>query len=185
MDGENVSLPPRNYPTDDFPGLVEARTVGGESLRKQFYMLLSEMDRLEGTNWTKHEHTFDTRQKVQIRARHSEKGGISIGNIYGKDPKALGNRTLASFQINISNFVGSIQPRGENSALRDIYGPFDFFQIIKRLDEEFATEIKESNRQPGFYCLKDQLRVEYRSLPNSVALIKPNTLLSRIEKCVE
>jgi hypothetical protein len=64
---------------------------------------------------------------------------------------------------------------------------FDFRPIIERLDKEFAAELKMSNRQPGFYAVKDDCRVEYRSLPNFVftpdlAKIKP--LLERFQRAI-
>ena len=36
-----VIIPPKNYPTDGFPGLVEVRTNGGDDIEKQYFKLLS------------------------------------------------------------------------------------------------------------------------------------------------
>ena len=49
---------------------------------------------------------------------------------------------------------------------------FDFVQIIRKLDEAFKGEIKAAKRLPGFYEIKPDRRVEYRSLPNDVDLGK-------------
>lgn len=49
---------------------------------------------------------------------------------------------------------------------------FDFPQIFRKLDAAFATEIKESKRRPGFYELKADGRIEYRSLPANVDMDK-------------
>lgn len=178
----DVVLPPLSYPTDGFPGLVEARTFGGKPIREQFYMLLSEMDRLEGTDFELFEHVFTGAQKRAIRARHNEKTAYEIRNIYGKEPRLLGNRTLASFQINISDFHTTY--RTNNNINIDVYKPFDFVAIIRNLDKEFKDEIRQSKRQPGFYSLKEGFRVEYRSLPNFVARQDPNKLLARISRCL-
>lgn len=71
----------------------------------------------------------------------------------------------------------------------DFYGMLDVGSIVRRLDEEFEKEIKASNRQKGFYCLKDNnTRLEYRSLPSSVfktSLLEIKELLSRIKAAVE
>lgn len=64
------------------------------------------------------------------------------------------------------------------------WGTFDFVEIIRNLDSEFKDEITTANRQPGFYSVKDDIRVEYRSLPNFVSQINPTTLINRIRKCL-
>jgi hypothetical protein len=140
------------------------------------------MEKLSNVDWNKHEHTFSGKEKQEIRSRHYEKGGVTIRNIYGKDARNVGNRTLASFQINVSNLSGRITTKTDTVV--DEWGPFDFLEIIRNLDEEFSAEIKESNRQPGFYSLKDDRRIEYRSLPNLVVSIGMNNLVRRIEKCL-
>ena len=55
-------------------------------------------------------------------------------------------------------------------------------KIVKSLDEEFEKEIRESNRQPGMYAIKDDIRLEYRSLPNSVFDIDYQNLLERLRR---
>lgn len=185
-----VIIPPKNYPTDGFPGLVEIRTQGGDDIEKQYFKLLSGVSKYLDVHFGRHEHVFTPKEKVLLRARHSDKGELSISNVYGKDPRHLGDRTLASFQINISNLL-----RGKNAIVRDgrlvtepaQYGLFDFVPIVKRLDEEFANEIRAANRQPGFYAIKEEVRLEYRSLPNSVAnlnIYDAAALIKRITKCV-
>ena len=173
-----ITLPPKGYPTDDFPGLVEARTIGGGDLREQIYLLHSVKDFLKDVSWTTYEHKFSPLEKAKIRARHYEKGGVVINNIYGKSPKDLGSRTLASFQINISLKTG----KDKND--RDVYGVFDFPDMIRAFDEEFKDEIKASGRQEGFYSIKENCRFEYRSLPNFVGVIDPVALVTRIKKCL-
>lgn len=49
---------------------------------------------------------------------------------------------------------------------------FDFPQIFRKLDEAFAVEIKQAKRRPGFYELKPDGRIEYRSLPANVDMDK-------------
>lgn len=183
LKGGKIEIPPKEYTHDDFPGLVEVRNTGGGNLREQFYLLKSSMDEYENVDWSTTEYTFTPKQKTIIRGRHYEKGGVHINNIYGKSPKELGSKTLASFQINISSSNGMI--KDSYGSMREQYSLFDFVTIIRNLDEEFEKEIKESKRQIGFYSIKDHLRLEYRSLPNSVVTQNTNKLLKRIEGCVK
>jgi hypothetical protein len=181
----NVALPPTRYPTDGFPGLCELRSTGGKSLDDAYFEVLRQTME-KPFDWMLFEHTFTQEQRRGIRARPApEKEAVFINNIYGKLPRALGNRTLASFQINFSWLVAPESRTAKTfSAAR--YGMIDFRPYIEKLDKEFAAELKMSNRLPGMYAVKDELRVEYRSLPNFVFtndLAKVNTLLDRIRKC--
>ena len=180
-----ITLPPERYNHDDFPGLAEARTVGGDEIDVQYYMMLMEMDKLTGVDFSLHQHTFTPREKASIRARHYEKGGVSINNVYGKAPKSLGNKTIASFQINFSDLSEDLNLSLSNNSQfrRKLFRIFDFVEIIRNLDEEFRAEITDSGRQPGFYSVKDGVRVEYRSLPNFVVTQPPQTVIKRIKKC--
>ena len=180
-----VDLPPRNYPTDGFPGLCEVRTSGGKPLDEAYFELLRLYAKTP-FSVQQHEHVFTPAQKRAIRARLNSKDAVEISNIYGKEPRALGNRTLASLQINISYMLSS-EYRDDRGVLHPAqYGLFDFRPIIERLDKEFAEEIKTSGRQPGFYAVKDSVRVEYRSLPNTVVDMQITTaqlFIERIRKC--
>lgn len=185
----NICIPPSNYPVDGFGGLVEFRSCGPCDLEKAYLSIIQGMMKYKNVDVLTHEHTFTPKQKAAINARYFEKGGYSVQNIYGKSPKALGNKTLASFQINFSQ-EGTISVKDEkgNYDVRKYSGLFDFVPIIRGLDEEFADEIKEAKRQPGVYCIKDSNRVEYRSLPNFVfdpSLEGGADLLRRIQSVVE
>jgi len=47
---------------------------------------------------------------------------------------------------------------------------WDFVQLFKELDVRFKNDIKLAKRNPGFYEIKNDCRIEYRSLPNSINL---------------
>lgn len=59
---------------------------------------------------------------------------------------------------------------------------FDYITIFKKLDEAFAEEIKEAKRLPGFYEIKSDGRIEYRSLPSNVSLFKVIDVINSIIK---
>jgi hypothetical protein len=176
--------PPERYPTDGFPGLVEHRSTGAKSMEDAYFEVLrGVMDK--PMDFRTFEHTFTPAEKRLLRMRECRKDSLVIGNIYGKEPRALGNRTLASLQINFSYLIAAGYTRNKVS-VPERYGMFDFRPIIARLDKEFACELKASNRQPGFYAVKEHCRVEYRSLPNSVFtddITKIPALLERFANC--
>lgn len=182
-----VSIPPKDYPTDGFPGLVELRNSDGDSLPVAYAKLLVESFKYPGVDFSKHEFTFTPQQRAELRRRHAYKEQWDIQNIYGKYPRALGNRTIASLQVNISN-----QTRASYTDDKGIYHPavyslFDLPKVVRNLDEEFEKEIKEARRQPGEYAVKGELRLEYRSLPNFVFefdTAKAKAFLDRIEGAI-
>lgn len=49
---------------------------------------------------------------------------------------------------------------------------FDYIEIFTLLDRAFKEEIRRTKRKPGFYELKDDGRIEYRSLPSNANLDK-------------
>ena len=59
---------------------------------------------------------------------------------------------------------------------------FDWAQIFIALDHAFEGEIAAARRRPGFYEMKHDGRVEYRSLPSNVDLNKLIQVLSEIVK---
>jgi hypothetical protein len=189
-----LSVPPKGFPTDGFPGLVELRTHGDHSLNDAYWKIFDEYVKypeLVYRCFNLTEAVFTPEQKRQIRKLPGyHKPEADIQNIYGKKPKALGNKTIASLQINISN-----KTRDSYSVITDgcivnrpaTFGLLDVGRIVKALDEEFKPEIKLSGRQAGEYCIKGD-RLEYRSLPNSVFAFSINEskrFLDRIRKAIE
>lgn len=185
-----LKLPPVGYPTDGFPGIVELRSVGGNYLIDSFLQVLKaymELDKQETiVSFANHEAYFSASQLAQIR-----KGGmyikepVDVQNIYNKPPRDSKGKTLASFQINISN---------ELRAARDVekfhipasYGMLDIPRIVRNLDKAFLEDIARAKRQPGMYAIKDGYRLEYRSLPNfSFSFSRNLKFLNKIREAVE
>lgn len=196
----NIVLPPVGYPVDGFPGLVELRTVGGASLEEAFTGIVKELvGRINNALvfFNVNVGTFSPDQKRELRKRQGAvKSPADIRNIYGKKPKALSNKTIASLQINISDlrvkgWTQNVPHKGDETYTKiihsDIYGQLDVPRIVTALDKAFEKEIKDSGRQPGEYCIKGD-RLEYRSLPNfcfpgTYQEAKP--FLDKIKKAVE
>ena len=183
-----ITIPPKEYPTDGFPGLVELRTRGPNDLLVAFIKTLQEAFQWPNVDFSTSSATFTAEQRAILRRRQQLKDAWDIRNIYGKAPKLLGNRTIASCQINISYETQHRYWDKEGKEHPAVYGLFDMPQVIRNLDEEFGPEIKEAGRQPGEYCVKNNNRLEYRSLPNFVFPVEVGPpgkkFLDRIEQCV-
>ena len=136
----------------------------------------------------KYEATFTPDEKRELRKRiGAPKSPADIRNLYGKKPRPLGNKTIASFQINISNLIRPAYTSKESGHYPDQFSLLDVPRIVKALDDTFAFHIKASNRQPGEYCIKGD-RLEYRSLPNTacpLVLDHVPSFLNKIRKAVE
>jgi hypothetical protein len=200
--GTEIVIPPIGWPTDGFPGLVEIRTTGPNLLEDAYFGILKGLygirDNICNLSIIHHEHKFSGKQVAEMRRtrRFDAKDQLDIRCIYNKEPRALNGRTLASFQINISNLIneeyktnrvvdGKIE---EQIRTPEKYGMLDVPNIVRRLDEAFKDDIKRSNRQPGFYAIKDTYRLEYRSLPNFVFpanFMEARPFLEKIRKAVE
>lgn len=181
-------LPDKSWSTDGFNGLCEVKSTEPSDIRTAYFSCFAEYTKYNFTLTTK--ETFTPTQKQELRKRTSiQKQPAVISNIYEHKPKALNNSTLASFQINISKRIQRAYIDTKNNIhYPAIYSIFDFPLIIKRLDNEFKKEIKESQRQPGCYSIKDNCRLEYRSLPNNIFETDPHKikiLLTRITNTVE
>lgn len=189
-----VTIPQSDFPVDGFPGLVELRTTDGASLEESYsgilrrYLHLPKKDGIT-VNFSRHEHKFSGADMQKLRAHAVfDKQLLNVKNIYGRSPRRLGNKTLAAFQINISNEIAGAWTDSNGKHHSPRYGLVDVHHIVSRLDEEFETEIKATNRQPGMYAIKDYIRLEYRSLPNSVfqfAVDGAEQLIARIKHAVE
>lgn len=92
-----------------------------------------------------------------------------VRNLYGKKPRLSPNGVaLASVQLNISNELSAAYTNDQGKKIPATYGLLDIPAIVAALDEEFENAIFESKRQAGMYAVKDNVRLEYRSLPTSV-----------------
>ena len=182
---DKIILPKETRTTDAFPGLIEIRTHQGQTLKNAYFDLLKRFSD-DPFNTSTHKHTFTPDQKRILRKKQTNKSPCEINNIYSKTPKALNNSTIASLQINFSKLKDHSYHDKEGKYHETTYSLFDFIPIIKNLDNMFLDEILKSNRQPGWYSIKDSCRVEYRSLPCSVFetnLSNIRNLLNKINQC--
>lgn len=115
-------------------------------------------------------------------------------SIYNKSIGKLLPRGVykASLQVNISNNSDVSYFEYEKITVEDKYkydkkrvtksysDVFDYITIINKLDKAFLPEIKATSRVAGVYAIKSGelgKRIEYRSLPNNINLVKLITTL--------
>lgn len=163
-----ITAPPKSYPRDGFPGLVEIRTFGGAELDKAITQLTSGIMQYTSVDYSIDSYTFPAEKKALIRKLYgSNKQPLEKFNLYGSKPKLYGNLSTTSLQVNFSSLLRSDRVVKEVT-IPAAYGLFNFHSLILALDAEFAKEIKDSKRQKGEFCIKENTRLEYRSLPSSV-----------------
>lgn len=184
--GELVVVP-AELPHDECGLLAESRGLPFNSPEEAVFSLSADVYRLRAQA-TKLGLTLHyspsvmtiTRQMRQQAARIYAKGVVKQENIYGYEF----HRNSASEQtagIHISFTNPHNYPR-DNGGSYTVNQMFDYVKIFTGLDKAFATEIKEAKRNKGFYELKEDGRIEYRSLPANTDLGKVIEVLKTLLK---
>ena len=170
-------LTPMEIPHDDCGLLVEARGQPSYSPEEAVFSLSADVYKLDRQAVAKGLRIVDTpimkidRATRLLAARQFAKGLLQYQNIYRfKDHRHSWGEMTAG--IHISFTKERDMGRNEDKVPLKVNIMFDWLQIFKQLDEAFAPEIKASKRNPGFYELKPDGRIEYRSLPANTDLNK-------------
>lgn len=178
---DELVLPPRvHIPHDGV--LAEARGVPDYSPIVAAYALLAEEHRMKKALPSEYRldtlPTFKVSREMRIEnARTEVKGLVHYQNLYGhKRHRHKQSEMTAGLHVSVTrsqSTVISIGPKcskcdhAERTS-QEINIMFDFARFVRIMDEEFKEIIKDSSRRPGFYEIKADGRVEYRSLPTSV-----------------
>ena len=166
-------------PADGCGLLVEARGEPNRKIEQAIGSLLGELMRIE-KEIQSHEKLQDVflsltpimkiSKATRIAARRlNEKRPIAYQNIY----KYISHRNTqkeltAGLHLSVTDRIKYVKDKEEFFHNQ----PWDFVRFFKYLDEKFKEEIKVSKRNPGFYEIKFDGRIEYRSLPCDVNLEK-------------
>lgn len=193
-----LTVPDYSYPTDDFPLLVEARSIASnnlfdavESLRQEYRRLdllaKSKKQRLLVENWQPKSEGI---LKAILKARHdfSKEDEPEYSNYKQLAISALNETHYSSgihisFKKEVTHRIWLSNEKGDSNYHTITRGEiFDFLPYLHALDKEFELDIKKSDRTPGFYGVKDDGRVEYRSLPST--LIQDSNFYHRLVRAL-
>lgn len=169
-----VCLVPPGIPKDGCGWLVEYRSYPFTSAHQAVGSLLGEQMRWATFLANKHPEVgvqliprMRVPRAVKLAARRAyAKGPIRHKNIYGLSP-ITGDTAGLHVSVTSPRTV-----RVEDGGEVVVNALFDFVQFFKHLDSIFKDDIKKAGRKPGEYEIKPDLRIEYRSLPNTVDLWK-------------
>jgi hypothetical protein len=180
---DKVIIVPDGMPFDDSGLLTEARSMPFDNVVEAVYSLRASIHRLQESAAKLGLQLSDAPvekidRDTRIEAtRKFSKGLTRYQNLYGfKHHRNSSNETPAGIHISFTNPSDFRHEKGTFTYNR----MFDYVGIFKYLDEQFKEEIKSSKRNPGFYELKEDGRIEYRSLPANTNLDKIINVLSKI-----
>jgi hypothetical protein len=191
-----IQMVPKNseLPFDESGVLIEARGKPSDNIIEAVYNLKAEEYRITKIANNLEFITSDipimqvTRDFKREVRRNYTKGLISFQNMYNyKDNRHSQNEITAAVHISFTNpksrivnlYIGKDSAPISEKIIWNEY--FDFIKYVKALDKAFKEEIKQSKRNPGFYEVKPDGRVEYRSLPSNVNLNKIIEVIQEIK----
>jgi hypothetical protein len=191
LNGEPISLNSLKdfgLPYDDCGWLVEARgnpfhdpvdaifSLKAEVFKIEQQLIAINANRSEGFLTLSDNPLMKVSKSVRLQAsRRFAKGLTKYQNLYGHEShKNAMQEATAGVHVSFTqeNWYGNKCESCGHCKTQTYNVNFDWPQIFIKLDEAFADEIKESKRRPGFYEIKSDGRVEYRSLPANVDLDK-------------
>lgn len=174
---------PEHIPMDGCGYLAEARGLPFSNITEAVYSLQADVHRIkEQTDEAKLVlddspiGKVDKRVRMQARRLHV-KEPIKFQNLYKYEDHRHG-ATETPAGVHVSFTAPKTEYAGDKKVT--INGLFDYVRLFKGMDAAFAEEIKKSKRNPGFYEIKTDGRIEYRSLPANVNLNKVIDVVSKL-----
>lgn len=202
-------LVPNGLPYDECGWLVEVRSEPHSDIGKAIALFDAEINAVYrkasrlGVTLLREPLLEVPRELKVAAARKYTKGKIAYQNIYGYETHRCSTKfATAALHISVTNtqeqkvmvkgylarqsagwldrlIFGSVVATNTEKVIK-YSGFIDHAKLIGRLDLAFKDEIREAKRNPGFYEVKSDGRIEYRSLPNNVDLGKLQTELEKI-----
>lgn len=190
---ENIVIVPASLPMDSSGLLVEARGKPNTNIYQAVYSLEGEMkelvDKVRVLKLTPHFTDYEVisrplRAKVN---RQFEKGRTTFQNLYGHEyhRNPAGTHTAGvhiSFTLPTTVSASVVVEGRTHTARVEVFKTWDWARLFIGLDKAFKEEIKAAKRNPGFYELKADGRIEYRSLPVTVDMEK---VINTVKKLVK
>jgi hypothetical protein len=127
---------------------------------------MAKIEKVELREWP----IFKVPNEVRMAAmRWHTKSRVKHRNIYGYDThRNHKNEMTAGLHVSICN---TIYTRHKDVEFQ-YNAVFDSFRFVSIMDARFQKIISETKRRMGFYEIKPQGRIEYRSLPNTVDVLE-------------
>lgn len=182
-------LVPDGLPYDECGWLVEVRSEPHEDITKAIYLLKAAQDDVERLVLKKnltptYLPLFEIPRDLKVQAaRRYGKGILNYRNLYGFETHRNSTK-LATASLHISftaERTFTYQDTKERDRTFKYPGFVDHAKLITGLDWAFKEEIRVAKRNPGFYEIKSDGRIEYRSLPNDVSLEKVRETLEALK----
>lgn len=190
-------LVPDGLPFDECGWLIEVRSEPHTSVGKAIALLIGEQKYVEELAAARkvslsYVPLFAIPRDLKVQAaRRNGKGLIQYRNVYGFETHR-NSTLLATASLHVSFTEERVFTYSERSNCKECghtehkqfkyQGFVDHAKIIVGLDKAFKEEIKKAQRNPGFYEVKSDGRIEYRSLPNNVDLDKVSATLEELLK---
>jgi hypothetical protein len=162
-------------PCDDCGLLAEARGLPADNIVDAVYSLKAAIRKVEFAvaafnKKMNQNYTLSTTPVMKIpktirvkAARTYAKGLIHYDNLYGHlTHRNAGDEMTAGIHISFTS-PRTITSKDEREVC--VNTMFDWVKIFTKLDREFKDEIRATKRVAGMYELKNDGRIEYRSLP--------------------
>lgn len=181
----NCIVIPAKLPFDDSGLLTEARSQPFNNPEEAVFSLKADIFRIEQKVQSLNLQLSDIPVEKIPRDVHLEasrrftKGLTKYQNLYGfKHHKNTSKETPAGIHISFTNPKSIYDSESKKTVSYN--GVFDFVSLFKFLDSQFVEEIKAAKRNPGFYEIKGDGRIEYRSLPANTNLDKIINVLKSV-----
>lgn len=163
--------------------LIEARGEAHSDVTEAIFSLQADVQRLQtvcdanGFDMVRQPVAVISKQQRLALSRKFSKGISKFENLYGyTSHRNKQSEWTAGLHISFTKPTTLYIERtsAEYNAM------WDFPALFRKLDGYFKIEMLSAKRNPGFYELKPDGRVEYRSLPNTVGYLKLIKVLSEI-----
>lgn len=182
--GEPV-LVPSPIPYDECGWLAEVRSEPHADIDKAIALFQVEIERVrsmiaKADLCAVQVPSMEIPRKLKVSAaRLYSKGQIHYRNLYGHETHKNSTKfQTASIHVSVMNQ----REHYIDGKLSHKYPAFvDHAALIVGMDHAFKQEIAKAKRNPGFYEVKADGRIEYRSLPNDVSLAKLADVLKGIK----
>lgn len=195
VSGKDVIVSAKEYglPHDEYPILIEARGLPSCDVFQAVGSVDAEIKKIVAlmknkgvqplfVNWFKRNPQTDKLHDSILRAGLTKT--IAYQNLDNKSVSKMNkNHISAGLHISFTNERVFNYTNKDNNNLSIKYNEiFDYVQIFRRIEKEFGDEIRVQKRTPGFYEIKGDGRVEYRSLP-ATAILLPD-FSARLDKAI-